>query len=55
MNPQGYQIYKMARQQNANPKDIIKQIVGNFDEATMQRFRQGAKQFGITDDILNQI
>ena len=55
MNPRGYQLYQLARQQNADPRNILKQITANFDENTMQQFKQGARQFGITDDILNQI
>ena len=55
INPQMYQTYQLARQQNADPKDIFKQITKNYDENTMQKFRQEAKQFGISDEILNQI
>ena len=50
-----YQFYQTARQQNADPKNILKQITGNYDENTMKQFKQQAKQFGISDDILNQI
>ena len=55
MNPQMYQMYKMARQQNANPEDILKQITSNYDENTMKRFKEQGKQFGLSDDLLNMI
>ena len=54
-NPQMYQLYQTARQQNANPDDILKQITKNYDTNTMQQFKQQAKQFGISDDLLNQL
>ena len=54
-NPQMYQVYQMARQQNANPNDLLKQITGNYDEATKKRFKQEAKQFGIDEKLINQI
>ena len=50
-----YQVYQTARQQNANPNDILHQITKNYDSNTMQQFKQQAKQFGITDDLLNKI
>ena len=55
MNPQMYQLYQTARQQNADPNDILKQITANYDENTMKKFKEQAKQFGISDDLLNQI
>ena len=50
-----YQLYRTARQQNANPNDMLKQITKNYDANTLQQFKQQAKQFGISDDILNQL
>ena len=50
-----YQLYQMAKQQNANPKDILGQITKNFDENTMKQFKQQAKQFGIDENLLNQL
>ena len=55
MNPQMYQLYQTARQQNANPEDMLKQITRNYDENTMKQFKQQAKQFGFSDDLLNQL
>ena len=54
-NPQMYQMYQLARQQNANPKDIFKQITSNYDENTMKQFKEQAKQFGIDENLLNQL
>ena len=50
-----YQMYQLARQQNANPKDIFKQITSNYDENTMKQFKEQAKQFGIDENLLNQL
>ena len=55
MNPQMYQLYQTARQQNASPEDMLKQITRNYDENTMKQFKQQAKQFGFSDDLLNQL
>lgn len=54
-NPQMFQLYQTAKQQNANPSDMLKQITKNYDENTMKQFKEQARQFGIADDILNQI
>jgi hypothetical protein len=54
-NPQMYEMYKSARQQNINPNDMLKQITRNYDENKLAQFKQQAKQFGISDDLLNQI
>ena len=54
-NPQMFQMYQMARQQNANPNDLLTQLTSNYDETTMKRFKEQAKQFGISDDLLNQL
>ncbi len=50
-----YQMYQLARQQNANPKDIFKQITSSYDENTMKQFKEQAKQFGITEELLDQM
>lgn len=50
-----YQLYQTARQQNADPRNILNQITKNYDANTMAQFKQQARQFGISDDILNQI
>ena len=55
VNPSMYQVYQTARQQNASPNDILKQITKNYDANTMKQFKQQAKQFGISDELLNQI
>lgn len=54
-NPQMYQMYKTARQQNVDPNDMLKQVTRNFDSKTMKQFKEQAKKFGISDDLLNQI
>ena len=50
-----YQMYQMARQQNANPKDLFSQITKNYDENTMKQFKERAKQVGIDENLLNQL
>ena len=50
-----YQLYQTARQQNADPRNILNQITKNYDENTMKQFKEQARQFGISEDILNQI
>lgn len=50
-----YQIYQTARKQNINPNDMLKQMTRNYDKETMQKFKAQAKQFGIDENLLNQI
>ena len=50
-----YKFYQAARQQNANPNDLIKQLTANYDEVTKKRFKEQGKQFGLTEELLNQI
>ena len=54
-DPQMYQVYQTARQNNVNPNDFLKQLTGNYDEATKKRFKQEAKKFGIAENLINQI
>ena len=54
-NPKMFQLYQSARQQNANPNDILKQITSGYDANTMKSFKEQAKKLGFDDDLLNQI
>lgn len=54
-NPQMFKIINQAMQNNTNPQDMIKQMVGNVNPEQMQNIMQQAKSMGVPDDVLNQI
>lgn len=54
-NPKMYQLYQSARQQNANPSDLLKQITSGYDSNRMKMFKEQAKKMGFGDDLLNQL
>lgn len=44
-----------AMQNGANPKNLIKQMLGNCNNGQIQQVMTQAKQFGCPDDVLNQL
>lgn len=54
-NPQMASQINQAMNSGANPKNLIKQMMGNVDNSQMQSILNQAKQFGCPDNILNQI
>lgn len=44
-----------AMSNGADPRNLIKQMMGNVDNSQMQSILNQAKQFGCPDNILNQI
>lgn len=54
-NPEMYKMYLNARQGGVNPNDLLKKLTSGYDDKTRQAFKEQAKQFGITDDLLKDI
>ena len=50
-----YQMLQQARQNNANPADLFKQITKGYTPEQMNDFYAQAKQMGFTDDVINQV
>ena len=54
-NPQMASQISQAMQSGVNPKNLMKQMMGNVDNNQMQQMMGQLKQFGCPDNILNQI
>lgn len=54
-NPQAFQIVNQAMNSGSNPMQLIKQIMGNVSPQQMQDIMTQAKQFGVPDEVLQQM
>lgn len=54
-NPQAYQEINQAINNGVNPLDFMKQVVGKVSPQEMQTVMTQAKQFGVPDDVLQQV
>ena len=52
-NPQAIKQIEELKKNNGNPNELIKQITGKYTPEQMQKFRQFASGFGISEDQLN--
>lgn len=53
--PQVFNNFENLRNSNADPMNILSQVTSKFSPEQMQGFMQFAKNFGVPDNILNQI
>ena len=54
-NPQAFQMVNQAINSGANPMQFMKQVMGNVSPQQMQDIMTQAKQFGVPDQVLQQI
>ena len=54
-NPQVFQVVNQAINSGANPMQFMKQVMGNVSPQQMQDIMTQAKQFGVPDEVLQQI
>ena len=54
-NPQMASQINQAMNSGANPQALMKQMMGNMDNAQIQNALNQAKQFGVPDNILSQM
>lgn len=54
-NPQAFQVVNQAINSGANPMQFMKQFIGNISPQQMQDIMTQAKQFGVPDEVLQQI
>lgn len=47
--------YEQLRKNNGNPNELFKQITNGYSPEQMEKFYAQAKQFGIPDDVINNI
>ena len=49
-----FQMLEQARKNNNNPMELLKQTTKDYSPEQINGLFERAKQFGISDDILNQ-
>lgn len=54
-NPQLFQQVEGLVKNNGNPMELFKQITGSYSPEQMEQLYSQAKQFGIPDDVINQV
>lgn len=54
-NPQAFQRYEMMRKNSNNPMEIFNQMTSGYSKEQMQSFMNFAKNFGVPDEVLNQV
>lgn len=54
-NPQVFQMVNQAINSGANPMQFMKQVIGNVSPQQMQDIMAQAKQFGVPDEVLQQM
>lgn len=54
-NPQAFQEINQAINSGVNPQQFMKQVIGNINPEQMQQVLQMGKQFGVPDEVLNQV
>lgn len=54
-NPQVANQINQAMQSGANPQALMKQMMGNMDNNQIQNAMTQAKQYGVPDNILQQM
>ena len=53
-NPQMFQMLEQARRSNNNPVDMLKEVTKNYSPEQFNNLFERAKQFGVSDEILEQ-
>jgi hypothetical protein len=54
-NPQAFQFLEQARQNQNNPQELFKQITNGYTPEQMNMLFDKARQFGIDDNVINQL
>lgn len=54
-NPQAFQEINQAINSGVNPQQFMKQVMGNATPQQMQQVLQMGKQFGVPDEVLQQV
>ena len=50
-----FQVIEQAKQNQSNPMDLLKQVVGNYSPEQMKNFYRAAQMMGCPSEILGQI
>ena len=50
-----FQFISQAQKNQSNPQEIFKEITKNYKPEQLESIFNKARQFGISDDIINQL
>jgi len=50
-----FQMLEKAQQNKSNPMELFKQVTSKYTPEQMNNLMNVAKQYGVPDDIINQI
>ena len=50
-----FQFLNQAQRQKNNPEEIFKEITKNYKPEQIEQIFNQARQFGITDDVINKL
>lgn len=54
-NPQMFQFIEQAQKNKSNPQELFKEITKNYKPEQIENIFNRAKQFGISDDVINKL
>ena len=54
-NKQGYQTVNALMQNNGNPNELLKQVVGNMSDEQKQNLFKQCKGYGVPEQLLSQL
>lgn len=54
-NPQAFQFIEQAQKNQSNPEEIFREITKNYKPEQMEQLFNRARQFGISDDVINKL
>ncbi len=50
-----FQFIEQAQKNKSNPEELFKQVTKNYNSEQMEQIFKQAKQFGISDEIINKL
>ena len=53
-NPQMFQFLEQAQKNQSNPQEIFKEITKNYKPEQIENIFNKARQFGISDDVIDK-
>lgn len=50
-----FQMLEQAQKKQKNPKELFKEVTKNYKPEQMEKIFNQARQFGINDDVINNL
>ena len=54
-NPQMFNLLNQAQKNKSNPQELFKEVTKGYKPEQMEKIFNQAKQFGVSDDVINQL